>query len=327
MIIDNFFEFKGKNCESSATGCLLKHAGIEMSEPMMLGLGESFGFMYWKMSIMNLPFIGGRSKQFELTRTLCRNLNVSLDTRETTSKKKAWTNIADYIDKKIPVGIQLDFFHLDYFNTKAHFAGHFACIYGYDDTYAYIADTGSRYKTALQNLENARFEKGPMSAKARSWTLQVKEPLPEFGAIIPNVVKEVSTGFLKPPLQCFGYKGIQKMAKEVVNWIDMAQNPQQDIIDMAELMEDGGTGGALFRNLYRDFLEECQIHLPNNQSIKQAHELYKIAASNWTQIAALIHSAGRTCEKAYLEKASTLCYETAEVEKRAMEFLSDIDRN
>ena len=27
------------------------------------------------------------------------------------------------------------------------------------------------------------------------------------------------------------------MAKEVVNWIDMAQNPQQDIIDMAELIQ------------------------------------------------------------------------------------------
>lgn len=327
MKIDNFIEYKGKNCESSATGCLMKHAGIELSEPMMLGLGESFGFIYWKMSIMNLPFIGGRSKQFELTRTLCRNLNISLDARETTSKKKAWSNITEFIDNKIPVGIQLDFYHLDYFNTNAHFAGHFACIYGYDDTYAYLADTGSLYKTALQNLVNARFEKGPMSAKARSWTIQVKDLLPDFRNIIPEAVKEVASGFLNPPLKCFGYKGIQKMGNEVVNWIDMAQNPQRDIIDMAELMENGGTGGALFRNIYRDFLKECQIYLPDNQNIKHAYELYRIAADKWTEIAALLYKAGNTCERVYLEKASALCNETSEVEKRAMEFLSAIDNN
>jgi hypothetical protein len=108
MIIKDFKGFQGKNCESTATGCLLRHADIGISEPMMLGLGESFGFIYWKMSIMNLPFIGGRSKPFDLTRILCRNLNITLDSRETGSKKKAWSNITEFIDKGIPVGLQLD---------------------------------------------------------------------------------------------------------------------------------------------------------------------------------------------------------------------------
>jgi hypothetical protein len=261
----------------------------------------------------------------ELTRTLCSNLNISLDARETTSKKKAWSNITEFIDNNIPVGVQLDFYHLDYFHTNAHFAGHFACIYGYDDTYAYVADTGSLYRTALQNLENARFEKGPMSANARSWTLQVKESLPDFRNVIPKAIREVATGFLYPPLKCFGYKGIQKLGSEIVNWIEMASNPEQDIIDMAELMEKGGTGGALFRNLYRDFLLECLIHLPDNQNIRSAYELYKTASSNWTEVAALMYKAGRSCERVYLKEASVLCYETAEVEKRAMEYLIAMD--
>ena len=327
MKIDNFIVYKGKNCESSATGCMLKHAGVDISEPMMLGLGESFGFIYWKMSIMNLPFIGGRSKQFELTRTLCRNLNISLDARETTSKKKAWSNIVEFVDKQVPVGVQLDFYHLDYFNTSAHFAGHFLCVYGYDNAYAYVADTGKLYKTALPNLENARFEKGPMSAKARSWTIQVKDALPDFRNIIPKAVREVAAGFLNPPLKCFGYKGIQKLGDEVVNWIDMAQNPQRDIIDMADLMENGGTGGALFRNIYRDFLKECQVNLPGNQNIRQAYELYRDAADKWTEITDLLYRAGNACERVYLERASALCYETAEIEKRAMEFLSAVYNN
>ncbi|MDW7655767.1 MAG: BtrH N-terminal domain-containing protein [Bacillota bacterium] len=324
MVIKDFKEYKGQHCESTATGCLLKHAGIEMSEPMMLGLGESFGFIYWKMSIMNLPFIGGRSKPFDLTRILCRNLNITLDARETESKKKAWSNITEFVDQNIPVALQLDCYHLEHFKRSFHFAGHFVCIYGYNNTYAYIVDTGSTYKTALANLENARFEKGPMAAKARSWTLQVNEKLPDFKNVIPIAVKKVATEFLNPPLKCFGYKGIHKLGSEIVKWIEMTSNPEEDIIGMAEIMEKGGTGGALFRNLYRDFLKECLLHLPHNQNIERAYELYKVAASNWTQIAALIYKAGNTCERVHLEKASILCNETAEVEKSAMELLSTI---
>jgi len=67
MIINDFKGFQGQHCESTATASLLRHAGMEMSEPMVFGLGQGLGFIYWKMSSMNLPFIGGRSKQFELT--------------------------------------------------------------------------------------------------------------------------------------------------------------------------------------------------------------------------------------------------------------------
>jgi len=322
MIIKRFEVFNGDHCESTATGSLLKHAGMEISEPMLIGIGQSFGFIYWKMSIMNLPFLGGRSKPFELTHTFCDNLKITLDARETGSKKKAWANVTDFIDQNIPVALQLDCYHLEHFNKAFHFAGHFVCVYGYDDTHAYLVDTGAFYKTALENLENARFEKGPMAAKARSWTLQLDQKQPALQDIIPKAIKAVATGFLNPPINNFGYKGIHKLSKEVVRWIDMASNPEEDLIASADIMENGGTGGSLFRNLYRDFLKESLEHLPGNQQIEKAFELYNHAASNWTQIAALIRKAGLTGERTHLEKASTICSETAEIEKSAMEALS-----
>jgi hypothetical protein len=163
-----------------------------------------------------------------------------------------------------------------------------------------------------------------MAAKARSWTIQINGKLPDFRDVIPRAVKEVALEFLNPPLKCFGYKGIQKLGNEIVNWIAAAPDPKTDIIDMADIMENAGTGGAVFRNLYRDFLKECLVYMPGNQNIEQAHELYRTAAANWTQIIALIRKAGSTCERIHLEKASSLCYETAEVEKRAMEILSGV---
>jgi hypothetical protein len=321
MIINGFNGFNGKHCETTATGSLLKHAGMEISEPMMIGLGQGFGFIYWKMSIMNLPFIGGRSKQFELTQNFCNNLNITLDARETGSKKKAWANITEFIDHNIPVALQVDCYHLEHFEKAFHFAGHFICLYGYDQTHAYIFDTGAFYKTGLENLEKARFEKGPMSAKARSWTVKMNQRQPALKDVIPKAIKAVAEEFLNPPINNLGYKGIQKMSQEVTKWIDMAPNPEQDLVDSADIMEGGGTGGAIFRNFYRDFLKECLEHLPGNQHIEQAYDLYKYAAENWTEIAALIRKAGLTGEKKHLESAAAICSKTAEIEKSAMEIL------
>ncbi len=54
--------FIGQHCESTATGTLLNQLGVELSEPMLFGLGEGLGFTLWNMKSMNMPFIGGRIK-------------------------------------------------------------------------------------------------------------------------------------------------------------------------------------------------------------------------------------------------------------------------
>ena len=37
--------FVGQHCETTATGTLLNQLGIELSEPMLFGLGEGLGFV------------------------------------------------------------------------------------------------------------------------------------------------------------------------------------------------------------------------------------------------------------------------------------------
>ena len=175
MIIEEFNLFVGQHCETTATGSLLKHIGIELSEPMIFGIGEGLGYIYWKMKMMDFPFIGGRIQPDALTQNVVNNLNLKIETKETSSIKRAWQNVIINIDKGIPVGLKLDCFHLDYFKNKFHFAGHYVAIYGYDNEYAYLVDTqqqGGKVKTSLDSLALARNEKGPMSSKNRSYTIQ-----------------------------------------------------------------------------------------------------------------------------------------------------------
>lgn len=325
MIIEGFSKYGGKHCESSTTGALLQHLGIELSEAMIVGLGESFGFLVWKMSILPLPFIGGRSKQFALTTVLCENLGLTLDERETTSKPKAWANLKEQLDLGHPVGLQLDCYHLEYFSVPFHFPGHFVAAYGYDEDQVFLLDGGEFRQTSRQNLELARFEKGSMAAKARSWTISAPNGIKDVKAVIPKAVQSVAKQFVNPPLAAFGHKGIHKLADDLLSWLNLTDHPEQDLFDIADLMENGGTGGALFRNLYRDFLSECLDFYPHMEPLRTARDLYATVAPMWTNVSKLIKKAAKTKDKRFLEEASGIGHQIADLEYEAMRLLANAE--
>jgi len=325
MKINGFQKYGGLHCESTATGSLLKHLGIDLSEAMIFGLGDGLSFIIWKMSTQSLPFIGGRSKQFSLTTVLCENLGLSLDVRETSSKAKARTNVIENLDIGVPVGLQLDCFYLEYFNVHFHFPGHFVTAYGYDEKDIYLLDTGEFQKTTLRSLELARFEKGPMSAKARSWSLSAPNGWPDIKSVIPQAILAVAHEFTNLPISSLGYKGIKRMSEEMVHWIKQADNPRQDIYDIADLMENGGTGGALFRNLFRDFLSECLSYYPHVDSLKKALSIYQEVAPMWTEVSNLLIFASKTLDEKYLLEASKLVQSISSLELEAMTLLAHAD--
>jgi hypothetical protein len=90
-------------------------------------------------------------------------------------------------------------------------------------------------------------------------------------------------------------------------------------------MEKAGTGGALFRNLYRDFLGEC-TQLLDSRHLRIGHELYAEAAVLWTETAALIARAGETGDAQCLADAGTTLRELSRIERDAMQSLSYLGR-
>lgn len=323
MILEKFKPFVGQHCETTATGSLLKQIGIELSEPMLFGIGEGIGFLFWRMKIMDFPFIGGRVKTDKLTENICRNLNLKLEVKETSSIKKAWKNIEVPLSNGKAVGLKLDCYHLDYFTNKIHFAGHYATIYGYDNKYAYLNDTdqqGCQVKTTLQNLELARNEKGPMSSKNLSFTIKQKEKLPNLQPVIKKAIVNNAKDFLNPPIKNLGYKGIKKTAAEIKKWYQQSNDIKSEFQTSAMLMERAGTGGALFRNLYRDFLKESH-EIIGMEELKQGYEEFKEHALKWTEISNLFLKIGETKDQSYLNEASEIFIELSEKEKQTMEKL------
>jgi hypothetical protein len=323
-IIKNVNPFIGKHCETTATGTILKHIGIELSEPMLFGIGEGLSFIFWNSKSMDYPFIGGRIKPDALTQNIAKSLKLSLEVKETTSSKKAWENVRHYIDRDIPVGLKLDFYHLDYITDKIHFAGHYVVLYGYDDAQAYLVDSIlHQATTSLHSLDLARKEKGQMSSNSLSYTIQRTGQDYDLKNVVANAIKNNALAYLNPPIKNIGYQGILKTSEELKRCFKNSKNIEQDFTTTAMLMEDGGTGGALFRNIYRDFLKES-YELLGHEQLNQAYEMFAEIALLWNEVSGLINKAAITQQIEYINQASEILVDLSKREKRAMELLLTI---
>lgn len=323
--IANYSPFVGQHCETTATGNLLKHAGLELSEPMLYGLGEGLAFAVLVFKNMPAPFIGGRTRGEEITQTLARNLGFDVEYRTTRSKKRAWENVASFVDAGLPVGVKIDMFFLDYFTVDMHFAAHYVAAVGYDDDCVYVVDTspeGRVLGTSREKFEEGRLWKGPMASNALTWTIALGDEDVDWPAVTRQAIVSNAHSFLNPPISNFGAKGMRKAAKLVPTWLDTVENAPAALEQIGMLMEEGGTGGAMFRNFYRDFLAEANEFL-DSPAVEAARDNFAEAAPLWTELSIKFRSAGDEGPDR-LNEAAELLRQLADLEEEAMTRLATL---
>ncbi len=333
-IIDGIPTTGGLHCETTALGVLLTHGGLSLSEPMLFGLGAGLAFIYWDSKQQDLPFLGGRVKPFALTQALTDRLGVDLHEQETTSARKAWDQLRTTIDRGIPVGLQLDSHDLEYFGSRVHFAGHVVAMYGYDDDTAYLVDTtqqGGEVTTSLVSLARARAARGPMSARHRAFTVHVPVAATRPERIRESIVPAITAcakEFLAPPIANLGNRGILTAATRIPSWFDRVDDPARDLAVIAMLMERAGTGGALFRNLYRDFLTESAEIVGRRSHVDAIGEgaaRFAESALLWTQASELVARAGSTGDADLLTEAADALRDIEAIETAAMTSLASLE--
>jgi hypothetical protein len=261
-----------------------------------------------------------------LTANIAKNLNLELKVTETSSVQSARKQAFEKIEQNVAVGLKLDAFHLEYFMNKIHFAAHYVAMFGYDDSYAYLVDTiqqGGLVKTSLKSLELARNEKGPMSSRNLMYTIRKKYDVVDMQGNVRNAINSNALEYLKAPISNISYRGIYRAASEIRKWFNTSAHVKEDFKTMALLMEKAGTGGALFRNLYRDFLWEACNYI-SNSSLKNAHLIFSDVSSLWNQVSTLFEEVGLTGNYSYIEKASKVLIQISELEREAMEELVEL---
>ncbi|MEZ4811956.1 MAG: DUF4872 domain-containing protein [Caldisericia bacterium] len=160
-----------------------------------------------------------------------------------------------------------------------------------------------------------------MSAKNRSYTIKKNGETTDISSVIIIAIKRNAEVFLNPPIKNLGYKGISKTAKELLKYFD--SNPETRGMNfqiMGSLMEDAGTGGSIFRNLYRDFLKESG-ELLDDERLMEASEEYAVIAKKWKEVSDYLIETGKTDNRKHLEDACGILEELSRLEKNVAEKL------
>ncbi|MER7495071.1 DUF4872 domain-containing protein [Streptomyces pharetrae] len=160
-----------------------------------------------------------------------------------------------------------------------------------------------------------------MTARHRSFTLTLLEDPPSLRDRVVPAITGCADAFLNPPIANLGHRGIEKAGERVRTWLQRTDDPQRDLPQAALLMEKAGTGGALFRNLFRDFLAECAQFVDSGH-LRTGHRLYAEAATLWTEVAGLIAEAGESGDAECLAQAGGILRDLSRLEREAMEALS-----
>jgi len=326
--VKNFNHYPGVHCESTALRDVFAYNGIEFSEPMIFGLGEGLNFVYWKSKQTPFPFVGGRTK--DLSKNLCRNLGIQKQDHYSASFRKSWNEIKTLVGNSLPVFLELDMFYLEYLKVPEHFGGHCVTLVGYDDENVYLADTNfkSIQKTSSKSFELARNSKHkPFPPKNYYATFEFPKSLPSLNEVIIKSIRTVANGMLNPPIRNLGINGIRKFGEEIPKLSSYAKSTfDSKTISVFRYLyiwlEEAGTGGSCFRNLYRDFLKESMRYV-EDENLAKGCEQYERIADAWKEFSELLLGIDEG-KKEKVREAQKKIFEIYGLEKRALQILKRI---
>jgi hypothetical protein len=288
----------GRNCQTSAMVRLMHHMGHNISEPMLVGISAGLGFIYWFMKNMPYPIVGGMNRsdcrQFPgILGKAARRLGGDFESILTKNVKKAHLFLKETLHQNQPALVCVDMAYLTHLLTGEddHFGEHNFLVYGIDEPedVAYISDRFEGTLTmSLRQLQKARAsEFKPFPAMNQMVRFSFPEQLTPLKEIIPNAIRENVDALLNPPISNIGIKGIKKWSMELTKYPKIIPKPR----DLAHALvmhyvyiETGGSGGAIFRQIYRDFLEEAGRVLKNDGVLKAAKRFQDIV-DLWKEIA------------------------------------------
>jgi len=159
-----------------------------------------------------------------------------------------------------------------------------------------------------------------MSSNNRTYVIAQNGQDYDLDTAVKTAIRNNATEYLNPRIRNISYKGILKTSREITNWFKRSNDIKGDFQTTAMLMERAGTGGALFRNLYRDFLQES-YELLRWDYLKLAFNEFADIARQWTNVSDLLFQAGETQEIEYINEASNILMKLSDQERNAMEML------
>ena len=300
--MQNFQHKHSAHCESGVTSLLLKHKGLDISEPFAFGLGSGLSFAYLPIvKISGMPLIAYRSLPKSIIKKSTKRLGMKLETQTFKNQQKAEDELDKLLDLGKYVGLQTSVYYLPYFpeDMRFHFNAHNLIVYGKEGDEYLLSDPvfEEPVRIAKKDLLKARFAKGALAPKGLLYHID-SEPQADinYEKIIKNSIKSTIRE-MNAPMFFVGIKGINFLAKKIrqipKKYKDDLRYPRLYLGHIVRMQEEIGTGGAGFRYMYASFLQESAEHT-NSSLLKESSEMMTEVGDEWRNFA---HATAMMCKK------------------------------
>ena len=307
MILD-FKHNMSAHCENGATSNLLRFYNIDLSEPMIFGLGSGLSFSFLPFLKMNgSPVVSFRPLPGIIFKRVTKSLKLNVNVKRfKNSPQKAMQALDNNLSKGIPTGMVVGAYFLTYFPEKYrfHFNAHNIVVFGKENNKYYISDSIMEGVETLsyEELQRVRYAKGAFAPEGKMYYINTKPKNIDINSAIKKSIKKTCKQMVVYPGNLIGVSAMRYLAKHILKW-EKKQNPKQAIKNvcfLVRMQEEIGTGGAGFRYLYAAFLQEASKRL-NNPALNDFSKQMTLVGDKWRQFA--IDSA-RVCKSRQKEGES-----------------------
>lgn len=324
MDVDLKFEHKqSAHCENGVVSNLLQFYGIEISEPMVFGIGSGLFFSHMPfLKVGGIPVTSFRPLPGIIFKRISRRLGIKFEKHKYAKPHKAMEALDANLKKGIPTGMLVGVYHLTYFPDpyRFHFNAHNIVVFGKQNDRYIISDPimESSETLSYDELLRVRYAKGTFAPKGHMyWAVDIPKKINIESAIIKGI-KHTCKDMLTIPIPMFGVKGIRFLSKKVRSYPNKlgARRAASYTGQIVRAQEEIGTGGAGFRYMYGAFLQEASLVLKNDELKKLSYEISDIG-DRWREFAVITGRIVKNRNKAdeSYDKAADLLLVIAEKEK------------
>lgn len=278
MKID-FTHHQSAHCENGVASNLLKHNGIQISEPMVFGIGSGLFFVYLPFIKANhAPAISYRPLPGMIFNRLAKRLGIKIKRIKFSTPAQAKAALEENLKNNVPSGLQVGVYGLTYFpdEYRFHFNAHNLVVFGKNESEYLVSDPVMEMTTTLteETMEKVRFAKGVFAPKGHMYyPVSFPETIDWEKAIRKGIKQTCMLMLAKAPI--VGVRGMRLVAGKIRKWAGKygTQKANYYLAQIVRMQEEIGTGGGGFRFIYAAFLQEASVILKNNELSELSKEM------------------------------------------------------
>lgn len=329
-----FVHHHGAHCETAVTSALFRYQGVNISEPMIFGIGSGIFFGYLPfVKLVHLQVTAFRNKQGSVFRKAAKRLGANFVIKTYRDHQKGMDELRQVIKTGHIVGLSTNLYWLPYVSERHrhNFSGHNIIVIRETESGFRISDPtfGEPMDCSAEGLERSRFVPGPMNPRGFMYYTKSINPNPDLRRACILGMKNSCDLMLRIPLPIFGVRGMRFLAKKVIKSPDKLgfQKACLDLAGTVRWVEETGTGGAGFRYMYAAFLQEASELFGSEELARLSHDMTAIG-DTWREFsvtAARIIKQKNIAEETFA-KAGGLILKCADLEEAFFKKLQKVVR-